>query len=358
MQPVYLCTFPEKVCGSSDYRHCGCWKRPRSYGDHPLAEGVFSVAHKLQIPKYCERIAVVTSETGDALQDIRSTIQNRFPIAKIFLYPALVQGDDAKKSLIKALKKADSDKYCDVIIIARGGGSIEDLNCFNDEELARTIYDLTTPIVSGVGHENDYTICDFVADDRAPTPTGAAVKVTPDKNIIFNQLDVANNNLRFCLSKTIDRLSNNFNNIISNFYFKNFDQIIDRKLKDLELTVSKLENLSPVNQLNTYNIELDNIINRFKTFNFKDKLDKLINNIDEKEYYLTKSFNQTIIKNENLFENYLDKLILVNPLNIMKKGYSLVYKNNDLITKSSNLDNNDEVKIAFYDGEVNAIIKK
>ena len=151
-------------------------------------EGLFSIEHKKKLPAFPERIGVITSETGDALQDIRSTISNRYPITKVVLYKALVQGNDAPESLIKALKKADYDNLCDVLIIARGGGSIEDLNCFNDEELARTIYNLNTPIVSGVGHENDYTICDFVCDDRAPTPTGAAVRVTPDKNIIFQDI--------------------------------------------------------------------------------------------------------------------------------------------------------------------------
>ena len=159
-------------------------------------EGLFDISHKKKIPEYPESIGVVTSETGDALQDILSTIKRRFPIAKVFLYKALVQGVDAPLSLIQALMKLDNDHLVDVVIIARGGGSIEDLSCFNSEDLARTIYNLNTPIVSGVGHENDYTICDFVSDDRAPTPTGAAVRVTPDKSSIIDSLNLNQNKLK------------------------------------------------------------------------------------------------------------------------------------------------------------------
>jgi len=141
-------------------------------------EGLFAIEHKKPIPEYSEKIGVITSATADAFQDIKSTIAQRFPLAQIYLYPALVQGVDAPKSLIKALEQANKENIVDVIIIARGGGSFEDLSCFNDEKLARSIYASQIPIVSGVGHETDFTICDFVADERAPTPTGAAVRVT------------------------------------------------------------------------------------------------------------------------------------------------------------------------------------
>ncbi|MDD3123586.1 MAG: exodeoxyribonuclease VII large subunit, partial [Candidatus Izemoplasmatales bacterium] len=158
-------------------------------------EGLFDVKYKKKIPEFSEKIGVITSPTGDAFQDIRSTISLRFPIAKIYLYPALVQGIDAPKSLIKALDQAYLDNIVDVIIIARGGGSIEDLSCFNNEELARKIFSSKIPIVSGVGHETDFTICDFVADDRAPTPTGAAVRVTKNKALLIQDIENINKRL-------------------------------------------------------------------------------------------------------------------------------------------------------------------
>ena len=151
-------------------------------------EGLFEDKYKKKIPLYAERIGVITSATGDAINDIIFTFNNRFPLAKIYLYPALVQGQDAPASLIKALNKANKDDLVDLIIIGRGGGSLEDLSCFNDEGLARAIFASRIPIISAVGHEADYSICDFVADLRAPTPTGAAMLASISKEDIYANL--------------------------------------------------------------------------------------------------------------------------------------------------------------------------
>lgn len=145
------------------------------------AEGLFDPELKKPLPKWPQRIALVTSSSGAALRDIRQTLAKRWPIATTELYPSLVQGDQAPASLIKALLKADKVPDNDVIILARGGGSIEDLWAFNDESLARTVAALRLPVISGVGHETDTTIVDFVADLRAATPTAAAVLATPDE---------------------------------------------------------------------------------------------------------------------------------------------------------------------------------
>ena len=144
------------------------------------AEGLFDAEHKLALPSYPLNIGVITSPTGAAVRDIINVSGRRFPLAHLYLYPSLVQGDGAVDDLIRALDYFEKSKLCDVIIIGRGGGSIEDLWAFNSERLARRIYDMTVPVVSAVGHETDFTICDFVADFRAPTPSAAAEIVTPD----------------------------------------------------------------------------------------------------------------------------------------------------------------------------------
>lgn len=154
-------------------------------------EGLFSFEHKRPIPRYPEKIGVITSPTGAAVRDIINVTGRRFPLAKIYLYPALVQGDGSEASLIKALDYLDTSKLVDVIIIGRGGGSIEDLWSFNSEALARRIYSARTPIISAVGHETDFTICDFVADMRAPTPSAAAEISVPDIRDITLSLDDA-----------------------------------------------------------------------------------------------------------------------------------------------------------------------
>lgn len=143
-------------------------------------EGLFDDARKQPLPAWPRTIAIVTSSSGAALRDIRHTLAKRWPVAKPLLFSSLVQGETAPSTLIEALKKADSTPYVDVIILARGGGSLEDLWAFNNEALARVVAGLKTPIITGVGHETDTTIVDFVADRRAPTPTGAAVLATPD----------------------------------------------------------------------------------------------------------------------------------------------------------------------------------
>ena len=146
------------------------------------AEGLFDDEHKISIPPFPERVGVITSSSGAALRDILNISGRRFPSAKIYIYPALVQGDGAPESLIEALLYFERTRSADVIIIGRGGGSAEDLWAFNDERLARTIYAMTIPVISAVGHETDFTICDFVSDLRAPTPSAAAELVFPDSD--------------------------------------------------------------------------------------------------------------------------------------------------------------------------------
>lgn len=143
------------------------------------AEGLFHERHKKPLPAYPSRIGVITSETGAALHDILNVLSRRYPLCTVVLSPAQVQGAGAPESLVKALRTLDGCGMCDVIIIGRGGGSAEDLACFNDEKLARAVFACNTPIISAVGHEVDYTICDFVADLRAPTPSAAAELAAP-----------------------------------------------------------------------------------------------------------------------------------------------------------------------------------
>lgn len=166
-------------------------------------KGLFDSNHKKDIPKMPSKVGVITASTGAAIRDIVSTIKRRFPICEIYLFPSLVQGENASKDLVNKLLQADNYGV-DVIIIGRGGGSIEDLWAFNDEELANTIYNAKTPIISAVGHEVDFTICDFVSDLRAPTPTGAAELAVPNMSDIMINLEHLKIRLNESLNKKID----------------------------------------------------------------------------------------------------------------------------------------------------------
>lgn len=152
-------------------------------------EGLFDVSHKKPIPRFPKIIGVVTSPTGAAIRDIINTISRRYPFCTVILYPAIVQGDDAKTNISLQIKKANVDGYCDVLIVGRGGGSIEDLWAFNERIVAKAIYDSKIPIISAVGHEIDFTIADFVADKRAATPTAAAEIATPNKDTLKQNVD-------------------------------------------------------------------------------------------------------------------------------------------------------------------------
>lgn len=169
-------------------------------------EGLFDEDHKLQIPEIPRSVGVITSPTGAAVRDIINVTGRRFPNADIYLYPALVQGDGAEKTLIEAVDYFDKSGLCDVVIIGRGGGSIEDLWAFNSEALARRIYNARVPIISAVGHETDFTICDFVSDMRAPTPSAAAEIAVPDRRELLMRIDSYQERMCAAMVNKIDRL--------------------------------------------------------------------------------------------------------------------------------------------------------
>jgi exodeoxyribonuclease VII large subunit len=169
-------------------------------------EGLFAPEHKKKIPKIPFSVGIITAPGGAAVQDMINVSRRRFPAVKLYLYPSLVQGPSAPAQLISALKNLDASGICDVIIIGRGGGSTEDLWCFNDEGLAHAVYECKTPIISAVGHETDFTICDFVADLRAPTPSAAAELAVPDVRDLKKQFENVQTRLVNTLSARTDYL--------------------------------------------------------------------------------------------------------------------------------------------------------
>lgn len=295
-------------------------------------EGLFDKTHKKQIPKIPSRIGIVTAPTGAAIRDILSTIKRRFPICETILFPALVQGPDAHTDIVKQITKAEEFDI-DVLIIGRGGGSIEDLWPFNEEDVARAIYNCKMPTISAVGHEIDYTISDFVADVRAATPTGAAEIAVP------NMVDLLN---------TIDSFKIRASKVVSN------------KIDNLKITLSKLKDSYVLNNpLHIYQVKeqrLDGLI---------DKLNSIILNITQKRNDRLNSLLKSYVLNnpKKLFENknyilskYIEKLEVLNPLNTLKRGYTIVKKDNKAIDKLNKLKQNDEIEIMFNKGTINATV--
>ncbi len=319
-------------------------------------EGLFNKEHKKPIKRFPERIGVITADTGAAVRDIMSTIKRRYPLCEVILFPTLVQGGDAAPNIVKQIEVADTFN-CDTLIVGRGGGSIEDLWAFNEEIVARAIYNANTPVISAVGHEPDFTIADFVADLRAPTPTGAAEMAVPtilDINNLINQYKIR-------LNKNIKNLVNTkfieLRNLRNSFILKNPMSLYEIKEQKLDKLIDSL-NKSIKNCLENkrHNLEID--INKIKLMSPHN----LILNNQNKLKEIVNSLNNVIEKKLSNTKYNLDYLIntlkLVNPLNILSNGYSLVKLEDKLIKSSKDLKINDEVNIKLYEGEIIGVVKE
>ena len=294
------------------------------------SEGLFNPEHKKPIPKYPKTIGIITAPTGAAIRDILSTIKRRYPIAKTILFPALVQGEGAKESVTRQLKKAQ-EYDLDVIICGRGGGSIEDLWCFNEEMVARAIYESKIPIISAVGHEIDFTIADFVADLRAPTPTGAAEMAVPnitDLNNLFNQLKIRATK---AIQNKIDGTENRLKTLTSK-------QILKNPLSIYEIKEQRLDNL--LDRLQLF------IANKLKEDNLR--YHKIIDN------KLLKEPTKILENKEYQFNILLKTVTILNPMKLLDSGYSIVKNKNEVITSVKLVNVDDVINIALKDGTIDA----
>lgn len=297
-------------------------------------EGLFDESHKVPIPKYPKKIGVITASTGAAIQDIITTVNRRYPIAEIILFPSLVQGEYAKDDLAKNLKIADTYDL-DVIIFGRGGGSIEDLWAFNEEIVARALYDTKTPVISAVGHEIDFTISDFVADLRAPTPTAAAEMAVPNLIDVNNHLNNVKIRLNRFISNKIKLATHELNMLRRSYGLMNPRSIYEIKEQNLSLIIDKLNNAIDT-KMNNYKLKLDNLNNKHILVN---------------PYIIYQ-------KKEIKYNTLIDKLTLLNPLNILDKGYSMVKKDDKIIKSVKDLKEKDLIKIKLYEGTITSIVKE
>lgn len=292
-------------------------------------EGLFDQSHKKKIPNFPKRIGVITAANGAAIRDIIITIKRRWSLCEVILFPSLVQGEKASQNIVYQIKNADKFDL-DTLIVGRGGGSIEDLWSFNEEIVARAIYECETPVISAVGHEIDFTISDFVADLRAATPTAAAEIAAPPYVEIKNGVNQLDSRANLAINKILDENKNKLDNIISKRLFTSPGEIYAPK-----------------------EMMLDGIINRLQ-HSSESLIMKNQNRLD-----LVKNSNvfknpQEIIKNQK--ENYLlqlSKLEILNPLNTLKRGYTLAKSDGKLISSAKQLKSGDNLEVEFEDGNVN-----
>lgn len=288
-------------------------------------EGLFSPEHKKKLPRIPKKVGVITASTGAAVKDIISTINRRFPLTEIILFPTLVQGVGAKENIVKMINEANESDV-DVIILGRGGGSIEDLWAFNEEIVARAIYNSNKPIVSAVGHEIDFTISDFVSDMRAPTPTGAAELVVPSKVEIQSYLNDYKGRIISVINKKIKSYTDTFSKLKSTYILKN-------PISMYEIDEQKLDNmLEKLGSIMTYKLERE-----------KSKL----NNLSK---MISPNILNRLDKEKIKLENIETKLNLLNPENILKKGYSLTLVEGKIVKSIKSVKKGSIIDTKFSDG--------
>lgn len=272
------------------------------------AEGLFSDSYKKPIPKFPTRIGVITSETGAAVQDIFNVLSRRFPSAEVVLRPTQVQGDGAAQDIAKAIYVFNEYNAADVLIVGRGGGSIEDLWAFNEEVVARAVFASEIPVISAVGHETDYTICDFVADLRAPTPSAAAELAVPDRLELKSEL-------------------------------------ISYKQHILNLTKNKLDK------------ERSKLLAIEKSGALRDPVTKLNENRRELLYLSERITNLTVSAvdgNKMKYAALAGKLNALSPLGVISRGYALAERHGKVVTKVKDISVNDEISVRLSDGTLKA----
>lgn len=275
-------------------------------------EGLFDKAHKKPIPTFPETIGVITSPTGAAVRDILNILSRRYPSADIVMCPVLVQGENAASQLTQAIKRFSESKIADVVIIGRGGGSQEDLWAFNDENLARAIYVCETPVISAVGHETDFTICDFVSDLRAPTPSAAAELAVPDKDELIAELMAQRQYL---------------------------SALIDKKLLSFE---SSLDNSS-------------RLLSAYSPLNIIEIGEKDMKNLSDRMLSVSK---QLIENNTKNLTETASKLSTLNPVAVLMRGYSYITDtDNKTVSSVSDVNVGDKINIKVSDGTLSAVVE-
>ncbi len=296
------------------------------------SEGLFDKERKKPIPKAPRRIGIVTASTGAAIRDVLTTIKRRFPICETILFPSLVQGADASRDIVRNIELANNYDI-DTLIVGRGGGSIEDLWPFNEEIVARAIYESRVPVISAVGHEIDFTIADFVADLRAPTPTAAAELAVPNMETIKTYLENAISRSTISVNGYIELQRQSLNGLVGSYVLKKPTALYEIKEQNLDFLIEKL------------NKEIRQI-----TYSSRLRYDKIMSS-----YLLAYPEVMYKYKQQHL-TSLIEKIEVMNPLNTLKRGYAIVRKNDKVISDVAKIGKDDIINISIKNGNINALV--
>lgn len=321
-------------------------------------EGLFSLDRKRPIPLYPKTVAVITSPTGAAIRDIITTITRRYPIVNILIFPALVQGENAAPSIVKAIEKANKLSEIDVIIVGRGGGSIEELWAFNEEIVARAIHHSNIPIISAVGHETDFTIADFVADMRAPTPTGAAELAVPHIEELMERLLQRKTRLLQSMSGRYRYEKQRLDRVQKSYAFRYPQRLYEQKLEQVDkLTDLLVRGVTRVAEQKKSQHE--SIHRRLIGNHPRVVLREAESRFDRSQKDIQRAMMQILLKKQTEFARIISILQALSPLKIMERGYSLVYTDSNQLVKSINqVKVNELLQIQLTDGSLFCHVQK
>jgi exodeoxyribonuclease VII large subunit len=320
-------------------------------------EGLFEESRKKQLIKFPSSIAVVTSPTGAAVRDIFTTIKRRFPLASVTLYPVLVQGPGAAPSIVRAIEQANELHEADVLIVGRGGGSIEELWAFNEEIVARAISVSKIPVISAVGHETDFTIADFVADLRAPTPTAAAELAVPHLDELNDRLFQRNVRLKRVMKEFLVGHKQHLSRLQKSYAFKYPTQLVKQKEQELDRNLERLK-MKVESFVEQHQSLLTQRQRQLSLFSPAGQLRKANEKVLTLHKNLLKETNRHVRQHQTNFSNKISRLSSLNPLAIMDRGYSLTYKTgkNELVKSIQQVKAGEALTIKLKDGQIDCHI--
>lgn len=314
-------------------------------------EGLFDLPKKA-IPKYPQRIAVLTSETGAVREDIETTIRRRYPIVAIDLYPTVVQGKNSVSSIVTNLQRVlDSTIPYDTVIVGRGGGSIEDLWSFNDEQVVRAVSAFPLPIISSVGHQTDTTLIDYVADVRAATPTAAAEIATPELANVYQQLSDKTNQLMTSMTYHLHRKKQHYTHLAQSYVFTQSERLYDPYFQKVHDYTEKLQKAMLL-VMERFNTRLETVTRAYIHTNPGVLIDEKRRQQQLLEQQLQQAMQNVWIRYNHAFEIVLQKLDALSPLKSLQRGYSIVTTQNKVITSIHDVAVNDSIVIDVTDGQI------
>lgn len=319
------------------------------------AQGLFSQANKKAIPSLPHQIGVITSPTGAAIHDVLNVLKRRCPMVPVIIYPTQVQGENAAQEIISTLKLAESRNECDILLITRGGGSLEDLWCFNNEDLALQIAKTQIPIVAAIGHEVDTTITELVADLRAPTPSAAAELIVPEQDILQQKLDLVSLSMVNLVADQIEKQQTTLN--IARLKLSDPANAISSNQHALDVLSQRLLFVGS-QQIQRYQRELDQKQHQLSQFNPLSQLQKKQQKLDELKSRMLTQWQKNIEKYNHRLQINAQKLNTLSPLSTLSRGYSIVRERHTgkVVTQAKQLSKGTKVNLLMKDGEAKAVI--